>query len=191
MSNGRTISVWLTFKIGVHQGSLLGSILFLVFIKDLVNLSSKFQPILYADNTTFLFRDSNAQNFILQCKSRLTVFQNWNISNKLTINVEKKTYCMAVTLYLLECCNQIRLVNKVLEFKNQCKILIMFVEIKLKLNNRSDYIIRKISKSDGVSYRIKDFVPQSILINLYKSLILPDLNHCISIWDGTCDTHTD
>ena len=187
---GKTVSDWLTINIGVPQGSLVSPIFFLIFINDLVNLSCNFLPILYADDTTLLFSDQNAQNLITQCNSGLTIFHNWSISNKLSIN-EEKTYCMAITLRSLECYNQIRLNGKILEFKNHCKFLGMTIDNKLKFNNHSDYIASKISKSIGVLYRIKDFVPRSILIKLYNTLILPYLSYCISIWGGTCDTHTD
>ena len=83
------------------------------------------------------------------------------------------------------------MIRNILEFKNHCSLFGMFIENKLKFNNHSDYIASKISNSIGVLYKIKDFVPQSILMNLYKTLNLPYLSYCISTWGGTCDTHTD
>ena len=67
----------------------------------------------------------------------------------------------------------------------------MIIDNKLKFNKYSDYIASKIYKSIRVLYRIKYFVPWSILISLYKTLILPYLSFYISIWGRTCDTHSD
>ena len=97
----KTVSEWLTINIGVPQGSLLGLILLFILINDLVNLSCKFQAILYADDPTLFFSDHHAQILISQCISGLTLFLNCNFSNKLYIN-EEKTYCMGITLRSLE-----------------------------------------------------------------------------------------
>ena len=67
----------------------------------------------------------------------------------------------------------------------------MIIENKMKFNSHTDYIGSKVSKSNEVLYRIKDFVPQLILISLNNTLILPYTNYCTYIWGGTCDTHTD
>ena len=91
----------------------------------------------------------------------------------------------------MECYNKTQLNRPILEFQNHSKFLGIIIDNKSKFNTHSDCIASKYSKSIGVLYRIKDFVPRSFLINLYNTLILPYLSYCISIWGGTCDTHTD
>ena len=87
-----------------------------------------------------------------------------------------------VTLRSLECHSQIRLNNKIIEFKNRCKFLGMNIDDKFNFNNHTEYIASKISKSTRFLYIFKDFVPQSNLIKFYNNLTLPYLNYCSKVF---------
>ena len=60
---------------------------------------------------------------------------------------------------------------------------------KIKFDIHTKYIGAKISKSIGILYRIKDYVPHKILKSIYYSLIYPYLSYGIIIWGGTYQTH--
>ena len=65
----------------------------------------------------------------------------------------------------------------------------VIIDDKVKFNEHTKHIGKKISRSIGVLYRIKNLVPQNVLYNLYYSLIFPYLNYCNLVWSGTYWTH--
>ena len=76
-------------KIGVPQGTILAPILFILYINDMHNISNHFSTILFADDTTLLFRNSNFHDLLQKCSSELNKFRLWTIANRLSLNVDK------------------------------------------------------------------------------------------------------
>ena len=125
---------------------------------------------------------------IQQCNDGLAQFQNWSLSNKLSVN-EEKTCCLTFSNRSVSCADQIQLNGKLLEFGNNYKFLGVQLDNQLKFNIHTGYIANKISKSIGILYRLKELVPKPVLIQLYNSLILPYFTYCITAWGGTFENH--
>ena len=74
---------------GVTQGSILGPLLFILYINDIVNTSNMLPIILFADDTTILFTDKDISNKVDLINTELKEVTNWFKSNKLSVNASK------------------------------------------------------------------------------------------------------
>jgi len=86
----KTTSEWTKIKYGVHQGSILEPLLFILYINDLPkSLSSNHTPILFADDTSILISTQNMLTFKAELNETFSNILNWFQANSLSVNEEK------------------------------------------------------------------------------------------------------
>ena len=79
-------------KCGVPQGSILGPLLFLIYINDLSSVSKTLDFILFADDTNIFFSHSNLESLSLIVNSELNRLTDWFRANKLSVNIKKSNF---------------------------------------------------------------------------------------------------
>lgn len=87
-----TLSNFLTTNQGVPQGSILGPLLFLIYMNDLPQAVTNSEPFLYADDTTILASDKSIHSLTLKLQEDLNSILTWCHCNSLSINPTKTKF---------------------------------------------------------------------------------------------------
>jgi len=79
----------LCLNCGVPQGSILGPLLFIIYINDIVNISNILQMILFADDTNIFVSDPNINELCRSLNIELIKLSRWFKLNKLSLNIKR------------------------------------------------------------------------------------------------------
>ena len=176
-----TKSTTLPISLGVPQGSVLGPLLFLIYINDLPNSLSSLNPVLFADDTTLYYSHSNAYSLSEIINNDLKKLKDWLDANLLTLNAKKSFY---IIFSLREVPNDlhISISNISLEKKFEGKFLGITIDEKLTFKSHINSLTKIVSKWTGILCKLKNYIPTNILQNLYYSFIYPHLNYGVLAW---------
>ena len=186
---GTVVSDKETVLSGVPQGSVLGPLLFLIYINDIHNSTDKLKFSLFADDTNLLYADNDLRSLETTVNHELIKLYHWLTANKLSLNVKKSNFVIfhshqkrldyQVDLKIFD--NHSNTFSS-LEHKNYVKYLGVLIDSGLTWKDHIDYVASKISKSIGIIAKLRHFVPRSTTSDIYRSLILPYTSYGIILW---------
>ena len=183
------ISSFNSINIGVPQGSVLGPLLFLIYVNELPFISELFKVVLFADDTTLLFENQNSAILSELCNRGLRTFHDWCCANRLSINISKTNLILFSNIYSRNVFPDIFLNNVKVNFASSVRFLGVEIDEKLKFKKHINIISSKVAKSTGILFKLRQYLPLRTLISVYRSLVETHLNYCTLIFGNAYDTH--
>ena len=173
---------------GVPQGSILGPLLFLLYINDLPS-STNMKSVLFADDSNLLIIGDNIQSLIATLDTELEKVNDFFRANKLKLNAKKtKIVCFrkkASNINLKD--HRVTLDGEQLAFEEEAQFLGMTIDSHLEWNKHCQRVANKISSNNAMINKVKKILPPASLKTLYNSFILPHLQYGLAAWGGCSD----
>ena len=165
--------------------SILGPLLFIIYINDLCNASKLFKMIIYADDTTLystldldVFGNYMSKNLNIE----LTKVADWLKFNKLSINIRKSKFMVFHMPQKQVNIPNIEIENIKKEFADEFNFLGLTIHKHLKWDSHINKIASKILNIIGIMYRLKHMVPSEILLTIYNGLIKLHILDGLKCW---------
>ena len=176
---------------GVAQGSILGPLLFLLYINDIVNVCSDCRFILYAYDSTVLASHKDINVLICNLNRSLAQISSWFKTNELFLNISK-TQCIRFKRKGVqqEIGNMsVKIDSDSLLFYDSVNFLGVTLTSTLSWKEHINSVCQKVSRFVGILNRLKYELPKSISFILYNSHVLSHLTYCNSIWGNIYSSH--
>ena len=176
--NGQ-FSTWKNVSAGVPQGSILGPLLFLIYINDLTEDFST-NAKLFADDTSLFSVIHDIQTSANNLNKDLERISNWATQGKMNFNPDttKQVQEVIFSRKLKKTVHPPLLFNNASVTRTSSqKHLGIILDNQLKFDDHIKMVFRKISKTIGLLRKLHNLLPRAALIIIYKAFIRPHLDY--------------
>ena len=183
--NGKTSDVK-TVNIGVPQGSVLGPLLFLIFVNDISQHIYTGTTSLYADDTLIYCDGKNVVDVNTKLQKCIDDVSKWYVGNNIVINASKS--CTMLVKPKLNRDNEMFTVNiNEEELENVHTLTYLGVDIDdcMSWNDQIKKTCKNLACKVSKLSRLAKTVPDEILLKLYNSGIQPCIDYAITVWGST------
>lgn len=173
-------------RCGVPQGSILGPLLFLLYINDLPNCLNH-KCVMFADDTTLIIKSENLDNYNNEINSALANVIDWLSNNNLKINVNK-TYLMQFKTYKSQTYNlDVKCKNEKVVEVGITKFLGIHIDQFCGWKSHVSEICGKLHKFVFALRRLSTTCSRDVALTAYHGYVSSVLNYGLLVWGNSVD----
>ncbi len=168
---------------GVPQGSVLGPLLFLIYINDIRNAVHNVSIRLFADDTNIFVYSRDCGILIDDTKRVVRNLKTWFDANKLTLHLGKTNYTIFHSTKRHHICfDQFDFDNIIINRTDTTKYLGLIIDHELSWKQHIDALCSSLIKYVGIFYKIRDCIPDDTRLQLYNAFVFSRISYGIEIY---------
>ena len=173
----------------IPQGSVLGPLLFILYINDICNAIPGINVKLFADDTNLFLSGKNLVHLYSKANASLEQLFKWSVVNRLSLNIDKTCYSLFGVKSLGNINLKLKINDKKIQMVESCKYLGIFIDRSLSCKEHIDYLYKKLIKFTSTFYKIRTRLNNEVLKLLYFAFVYPHLLYGIEIYGNTNHCH--
>ena len=179
---------------GVPQGSVLGPVLFLLYINDIKNAAPINTVKLFADDTNLFVNGKSETDVCEKANEILKNLANYFLANKLTVSIDKTCYSIFSPFPRSNCNSNhvaVKFAGTPLTRVDYCKYLGLYIDNKMTWEYHIESVYKKLIRLVGIFYKLRSKLPDYCLKSIYFAFVYPHLLYGIELYANTVQSRLD
>jgi len=182
-----TLSNSTTLQTGIPQGSIIGPLLFIIYINDLPNSVQYSNARMYADDTSLSTSAPSQNELFDKVNTDVAKIENWLMANKLSLNSTKTEHMFIASddnLRKITSTPHIYLGKNPVKRVYSAKSLGVIIDDRMSWSAHIEYVCKKISSGLSGIRQARDYITQDTAQTIYNALVLSWFDYCDVVWDN-------